>query len=102
MILQEPDKDKIEITGDNIDVVKIATSLRKVGFVEVVSVALVPEKKEGEKKGEGDKKKDGEKKGEGEKKEGAKGENPPDWRLPCLVPKYFYVVSDDPSLCSIL
>ncbi|EXC15618.1 hypothetical protein L484_006882 [Morus notabilis] len=55
----QADKDQIEVTGEGIDVVCLATLLRKsLKYAEVVSVTAVDEKKEAEKKKEEEMKKE--------------------------------------------
>ncbi|XP_027063248.1 heavy metal-associated isoprenylated plant protein 16 [Coffea arabica] len=52
--LQGKEKDQIEVVGDGIDAVKLATLLRKnVGYAELVTVSPVGEKKDGDKKDDG-------------------------------------------------
>ncbi|KAG5551427.1 hypothetical protein RHGRI_009745 [Rhododendron griersonianum] len=83
------ENDQIEVTGDDIDAVAIATSLRKkVGFAELVAVAPVEEKKADDK--------------------GKEPTKQPAWPscvpygtpAPCYVQEIKY--NDDPACCSIM
>ncbi|CAL5403278.1 unnamed protein product [Camellia sinensis] len=91
-------QDKIEVTGESMDVIGLTTSLRKsVGYAELVSVTPVGEKKEGDKK-------DGGGGGGG----GKKSETPVPivWPYPpyvTSVPEYYmYPVREYDNNCSIM
>ncbi|KAG5551426.1 hypothetical protein RHGRI_009744 [Rhododendron griersonianum] len=91
--LKGQENDQIEVTGNDIDAVAIATSLRKkVGFAELVAVAPVEEKK-------------------ADPKTDDKGKEPiiqPAWPsgIPYGTPAPYYVqeikYNDDPACCSIM
>ncbi|CAL5342243.1 unnamed protein product [Camellia sinensis] len=87
-------QDKIEVTGESMDVIGLTTSLRKsVGYAELVSVTPVGEKKEGGKKDDGG---------------GKKSETPVPivWPYPpyvTSVPEYYmYPVREYDNNCSIM